>query len=104
MCGDPYCGSCGNPEAMARMEDAMARRDEAMDAIVGEREYQEKRWGSDHDEHESVGNFLIYIERYLAKAKDAYVDVAATEAALHEVRKIGALALACMERHGAPKR
>lgn len=105
MCGDPWCGSCGNPAAMRAMEEAMAKREEALEAVEAEREYQDQRWGgSVHDANESVGNFLIYIERYLDKAKNAYVDANHSEPALHEVRKIAALAVACMEVHGAPKR
>ena len=104
LCGDPWCGSCGNPAAMRAMEEAMAKREEVLEAVEGEREYQDERWGAEHDKQESIGNFLIYIERYLSKAKDAYIDANHAEPALHEVRKIAALAVACMEVHGAPRR
>jgi hypothetical protein len=75
------------------------------EAIDREREYQDARWGGvPHDARESVGNFLIYMERYLQKAKDAYVDASHSTEALREIRKVAALAVACMEVHGAPRR
>jgi hypothetical protein len=57
-----------------------------------------------HDEQESMGNFLIYIERYLNRAKAGFYDHNATVDVLNDIRKIAALAVAAMEQFGAPKR
>lgn len=79
------------------------RRKRVYQAIDGEREYQDNRWGPEHDEKESLGNFLLYIEKYLFRAK-ANFSCTNEISTLHEVRKIAALAVAAMERFGAPQR
>lgn len=81
------------------------RRRKVYEAIDSEREYQDEKWGNPrHDEQESMGNFLIYIERYLNRAKAGFYDHNATVDVLNDVRKIAALAVAAMEQFGAPKR
>jgi hypothetical protein len=83
----------------------MTLRSEVYNTIDDERDYQDAKWGGPpHDQSETVGNFLIYLERYLVKAKDAYVDAGHSTQALHEIRKIAALAVCCMEVHWAPTR
>jgi hypothetical protein len=84
-------------------------RSKAYDAIDSERTYQKERWryspskGSSH----SVTEYLVYIR---ARVEDALDEVShasdpkASRDALEEVRKIAALAVACMEQHGAPVR
>lgn len=79
-------------------------REDVYESVSSEREYQVRKWGVDHDENESVGNFLIYLERHLQLAKDAYIDSMYESQALEHVRKVAALAVACMEQHGAPRR
>lgn len=77
--------------------------------IDGEREYQVWRWatsatkGTEHSVHEFLRFMVHHAER--AEAVLCSTDEPeASERALHEVRKIAALAVACMERHGAPSR
>mgnify|MGYP003509088330 CR=1 FL=1 len=83
----------------------MISRDIIYRVIDSERNYQDLKWGNpEHDKNESVGNFLIYIERYLNHAKNAYIDANHEIEALARVRQIAALAVACMEQHGAPHR
>lgn len=87
----------------------MSRRKEVYEAIDGERAYQQQRWahsachGTDHSPIE----FLVYMRSYVNEALE-YVsrnpEPEASERAMHNVRKIAALAVACMEIHGAPRR
>lgn len=74
--------------------------------ISHERDYQTKRWGDDgHEGHKPVPMFLLYMQHYLAEATTFVTKQGDTsEGALHAVRKIAALAVACMEHNGAPKR
>lgn len=77
-------------------------RQEVYDAINTERNYQCEKWGY-LDSVNSVGDFLAYMKRYLDMA---FVEVnpKAQYKVLELVRKITALGVACMEKHGAPKR
>ena len=89
----------------------MSTRAEVYQALDGERAYQDERWGPRTDQYsaqnERVADFVLYMEDYLARAKDALVnqpDPQAQEAALHMIRKVTALGVACMEVNGAPRR
>lgn len=80
----------------------MIPRSEAYAAIDTERSYQDVKWGPLFDDNEwSVGDWLIFIERYVDEAKNS---IGNDNAALDSVRKVAGLAVACMEHHGAPKR
>ncbi len=79
----------------------MATRAEVYEALDGERAFQVKKWGADR---EGVGAFLVYMEEYLAKARRALTENEGTKLALHELRKVTALGVACLEQHGAPPR
>jgi hypothetical protein len=73
--------------------------------INGERAYQDERWGVPApDQYKSVGDFLVYMDRYLSRAKEEYTTKDGNESALHMIRKVAALAVACMEYNGAPPR
>lgn len=83
----------------------MTTRQAVYAAIDGERAYQDAKWGGrNHDNVESIANFILYIERYLNQAKAALVDSTHDTAALDVIRKVAALAVVCMEVHGAPGR
>jgi hypothetical protein len=77
-------------------------------AIDSERDYQEALWekaasGGKHSE----GEFLLYIEEYVQRARWVCTQKADPEGrveALKEIRKVAALCVACMEKHGAPQR
>lgn len=95
----------------------MPSKEEVYTVIDGELAYQEEMarqngWGQgtgDASNHE-VGVFLSLLESYTRKALDAHADATGyrgptnDEAALHVVRKIAGLAVACMVKHGAPQR
>jgi hypothetical protein len=75
------------------------------DAIDGEREYQDGKWGGPgHDAGHGVGSFIVFMDEYLRRAKEKLTTVVGDEAALHELRKVAALAVACFEQHGCPSR
>lgn len=77
-------------------------------AIDSERDYQDAKWGNKPSGgmHE-VNGYLVFMQSYLTEAMNICTrnaDPEASSMALHNVRKIAALAVACMEQHGAPKR
>jgi hypothetical protein len=80
------------------------------EAINVERAYQEAKWNlattSSGGRH-SVTEWLVYMQDYLTEAMrivSRNVDPGASVAALHSVRKIAAMGVACMEQNGAPPR
>lgn len=83
-------------------------REEVYKAIDSERDYQdsfvlpERQYYQTH----TLGEFILMINQYAAQAREKWThhkDVDPPES-LHEVRKIAALAVRCMEQHGAPYR
>ena len=73
---------------------------DALDALAKEREYQDERWANfPSSGHHETGAYLTFINSYVMRAM-----VELTEnnepLALDTVRKIGALAVACMEDNG----
>lgn len=87
-------------EAAASHEQEL-RLQAALNAIHGERAYQESKWpGHTH----SAGEWILILDKLMADARRAWVTGHGDNAALHEVRQIGATALACLEQCGAPLR
>jgi hypothetical protein len=87
-----------------------APREEVYAAFDSEREYQDLKWGDTlsggrpGDGERSVDEFALYLIGY---ANDLLVNASHfghTQGKLEIIRKIGGLAVACMEQHGAPKR
>lgn len=78
-------------------------RQEVYRVINQEREYQEQRWSRPAHNH-SVTEYLVFIDHYVKQAM-ARVSVEDGEAgALPDIRKIAALAVACMEENGVAYR
>jgi len=82
-------------------------REEVYKLIDGERTYQEKKkvaynWRS--DEYNGVGDFITYIDVYLTQAKTRLTKETGNQGGLDELRKVAALAVACMETFGCPAR
>lgn len=82
-------------------------RKEVYRILDGERDYQDrcivnKKW----NDPKRVGEFLSILRVCLAKAEHEWYHESDTNPAntLAQVRKIGAVAVACMEEHGAPER
>ena len=80
-------------------------RDDVYAVINGERDYQDSL-GPDRSDGvpRSVGDYLTMLTTYLRKAQDAWTNNPGDGPALHEIRKIGGIAVHCMEDHGAPWR
>jgi hypothetical protein len=78
--------------------------------IDGERDYQDNLWpapsqkASPADKHHSVGDYLVMLHHYLTLAEAAWTTKAGDMPALDVIRKIGGIAVHCMEEHGAPAR
>jgi hypothetical protein len=81
----------------------LVTRCEVYAVIEEERRYQDglRTAGKFETKVHSIGEELVMMDEYLARAKTAYADNAGDEAALHVVRKIAALGARCMEHHGA---
>ncbi len=81
----------------------MIPRSEVYAAIDGERDYQDETWPEGEDQ--SLGEFILMLESYVSQAREQWRVVAEPEInAHHSVRKIAAVAVQCMEKHGAPQR
>jgi len=80
-------------------------REDVYKLIDGEREYQDTDpHNVGHDDiSRSVADWIIFIERQLSEAK-GQVYVLDKEKALCHIRKIAALAVACMEHYDTPRR
>lgn len=80
-------------------------REEAYRAIDSERDYQDKMWfetGSSGHGLLSIGEEILLIEEYAAKAREAWSKERYPEkTALDIVRKIAGIAVHCMEDHGS---
>ncbi len=103
------CKDCGLPP---RAHVGEATRSEVYAALNSERDYQDEKHHAAHgftssaNEH-SVTEFLVYMRSYVNEALEIVSrqgDPEATAKALDIVRKVGGLAVAAMERHGAPLR
>lgn len=86
-----------------------ATREEVYAAIDTERAYQNQVWPDqsleDQPNQLTIGEFILLIEEYAAKARASWTTEPAPETeALNGIRKIAGIAVNCMEQHGAPHR
>lgn len=79
-------------------------RSEVFNVIEGERKYQDIKWSEFNDENNHPADWIIYIENHLEQAKKAIYNSHDMESFGDEIRKIAALAVACGEQHGLPRR
>lgn len=80
-------------------------RVQVFELIDSERSYQDSLSPDRTDGHQhSVGEELVLMDVYLRRALDAWVDNAGDASALNEIRKVAAIAVRCIENHGAPNR
>jgi hypothetical protein len=83
----------------------MATRQEVYEAINTERDYQDGLWKQTPEHQTSIGETVLLIEEYTARARLEWTGEPAPETqTLHIIRKIAGIAVRCMEQHGAPKR
>ena len=91
------------PDAPARGF-AEIRRERVFEAINGERSYQEMKWGDLVDNPQSVGAYLTLMRVHLTRAENDWADSDGNIEALHCLRKVLAIGVACGEQHGMPCR
>lgn len=66
-------------------------REEVYRVLDGERDYQDSKWpGEAHANHE-VESWILYMDVYLNKAKQAITDNSGVDDALAKLRKVTAL-------------
>ena len=82
--------------------------DEAIDAVLNEREYQDLLWGPTGSEGQhSILEFLVYIQSYTNEAIEnasRHADSAIQDELLDSLRKITSLGVAAMEQNGVTYR
>jgi len=82
----------------------MIERQKIFEIISEEREYQDLRWGGlGHDLEHTISEWVLFIEYHLGEAKRLLYEEGEWPA-LGEIRKIAAMAVACMEHNNAPRR
>lgn len=85
-------------------------RDEVYAAIDGERAYQDNLWTIEEDGQDvpnplTIGEFVLLLEEYAAQARKLWAGEKKPEGkTLDVMRKCAAIAVHCMEQHGAPPR
>lgn len=85
-------------------------REVVFDVISQERDYQDARWDENSTDTEglhSVTEWLVFMQDYLNEAMHQVSrngDPEASRLALHTIRKITAMGVACMEQRGALRR
>ena len=94
----------------------MTERKEVYEALDSERDYQDVRWGDTLSGNNlpihslqkggdrSVDEWILYIKGYSDDLVHLGSHFNDTPDKLEFVRKVGAMCVACMEQHGAPKR
>lgn len=70
--------------------------------IEQERAYQDKNWGNDYDP--STSEELTMLRHYLNEADTAWTCNYGDAVALNQLRKVVAIAVRCLQNHGAPPR
>ncbi len=73
-------------------------------AVIGERSYQDQKWGTIQERQKQVGSYLTLMRVHLAEAEAAWATSSGDESALDEMRKVVAIGVACFEQHGVPSR
>lgn len=79
-------------------------REDVYYIIDGERDYQDSKWGPQHDSRHEVEAYVLYMENYLSEARKNLSTNGGVELGLDTLRKVVALGVACFEQHGVPER
>ena len=84
-------------------------REAVFQAISTEREHQEQKWPRGTGCARSIGEEILCMEECLLAARGAWqrgddFTPSDAEVMLSHVRKVAAVAVRCMENHGAPAR
>jgi len=76
----------------------------ALTAVIGERDYQDRKWGTPEVRPHEVGSYLTLMRVHLSEAEVGFATNNHDMVALEEMRKVVAIGLACFEQHGVPFR
>ena len=80
------------------------QQEDVLAAVIGERTYQDRKWGTIEEHPHEVGSWLTIMRQLLTDAERAYMSQRGDLSALDELRKVVAVGVACMEQHGVPSR
>ena len=81
------------------------KRSEVYTLIDGERDYQDKLGPERTDGRQhTVGDYLLMLDVYVARAKEAWVANPGDEQCLEIIRKCAGICVHCMEDWSAPAR
>lgn len=80
------------------------QQEDVLAAVIGERTYQDRKWGTIEEHPHEVGSWLTIMRQMLTDAERAYMSQRGDLDALDELRKVVAVGVACMEQHGVPSR
>jgi hypothetical protein len=79
-------------------------REEVLTILSEERSYQERKWG-DSGRNKPAECYMVYMKDYLDRAfHDITNGGRGYEEALADLRKVAAIAIACFEDNGVPRR
>lgn len=70
------------------------------EAVVSERDYQDRKWGTPAEHPHEVGGWLTLMAVHLRRAQDAWAGANSDTEALESLRKVLAVGVACGEQHG----
>lgn len=79
-------------------------RSDVYACIDGERDYQDRKWGSPQQRPKQVGAWLTLMRALLTRAESEWAVSDGDTEALEQIRKVTAVGVACMEQHGAVER
>jgi hypothetical protein len=74
------------------------------DAIVSERDYQDRKWGTPSEHPHEVGAWLTIMRCELQEAEQAWMKGCGDAEALCEILQVVAVGVACMQQHGTMTR
>jgi hypothetical protein len=81
-----------------------AIRQQIYEIVDGERDWQDRKWGTIDNHPHEVGGWLTIMRKLLTDAESAWASSAGDSAALDDIRKVIATGVACAEQHGLPTR
>lgn len=75
-----------------------------IEAILSERDYQDRKWGTPAEHPHEVGGYLTLMDVHLQRAKASWAGANNDAEALECLRKVLAIGVACGEQHDLPTR
>lgn len=79
-------------------------QEQALNAVIGERAYQDAKWGTIQERPKEVGSWLTLMRVLLRTAEEEWATNDNDQPALAAMRKAVAVGVACFEQHGVPTR